>query len=194
MPQLVLNWGDVSGRTACQSWVETQGVMAATHILKTLPDGGCLCVYGPKGVGKTHLLAMADELGHTTQDDVENLSLDQQEELFHTFNRVKAEGGHMVVASRVPVAQIQLLPDVKSRLLTGTQVEMTLPIDDELNILLLRWAEDRQLLLPDAVRLYVLARAERNPHTLAALVQRLDALSLEQKRAVTVPLARELGI
>lgn len=192
--QLVLDWGSL-GRTATQTWLPTQGTLAAQNAAATLGQG-CLCVYGPEGAGKSHFLAMLKEQNPNwvVADDAENWCVEMQETLFHAFNAAVAGGNAIVVASRKPVAQLGLLADLKSRLLTGLQVEMTLPDDAELAALLQRWAEERQLVLPDAVATYVLARAERNPHVLAALVAKLDALSLEQKRAVTIPLAKELGI
>jgi DnaA family protein len=54
------------------------------------------------------------------------------------------------------------------------------------------YAAGRGFELPDEVTDYLLARAPRDLSSLRALVDTLDRLSLEQKRAVTVPLAREL--
>lgn len=196
MTQLIFQWGAI-GASPTETWVPTEGTAtAAAHLPQLAQTGGCLCVYGPEGAGKSHFLAYAATQYPTltTADNLDTAPLTTQETLFHTFNAAKAEGRGVLVASRTPIAQCQLLPDLKSRLLTGLQVELTLPTDAELRTLLIRWAEARQVHLPDTVSTYILARAERNPHTLAALVARLDTLSLEQKRAVTIPLARELGI
>ena len=166
-------------------WLTTAGTAAAERALQS--GAQCICLYGPEGAGKSHLLAMAAEGGAVVADNLEDLTPEGQERIFHALNAKK----RVVVASRMPVAQVEgLLPDLKSRLLTGGQVEVLPPTDDELRALLQRWAEARQLVLPQAVVEYVLARAARSTHTLAALVRRLDALSLEQKRAITVPLAK----
>lgn len=167
-------------------WLTTAGTRAAEAALaQTSPQ--CVCLYGPEGGGKSHLLAMAAEHGAVVADDLEHLTPEGQERLFHAINA----GKRVVVASRIPAAQVEgLLPDLKSRLLTGAQVEVLPPTDDELRALLQRWAHARQLVLPQAVVEYVLARAARSTHTLAKLVRQIDALSLEQKRAITVPLAK----
>lgn len=170
-------------------WLTTDGTRAAEAALDAVLKGGakCLCMYGPAGGGKSHILALAASRGATVGDKLETLESEAQERLFHAFNA----GTSVVVASGMPVAQLEnLLPDLKSRLLTGLQVEVLPPDDDELRVMLKHWAGVMQLTLPDAVVDYILVRAGRSTHELAALMARLDALSLEQKRAVTVPLAR----
>lgn len=181
---------DVTPSTGLR-WLPTVGTQAAWSALAEEPIG-CICLYGPAGSGKSTLLALAAQ-SHPqlyVVDDLDVATPAAQEELFHAFNSRGGKG--LLVASRVPVAQLALLPDLKSRLLTGTQLEVALPTDEELRQLLTLWAQARQIMLPDAVADYVLLRAERNPAVLAALVAQLDALSLEQKRAVTVPLARQV--
>ena len=53
-------------------------------------------------------------------------------------------------------------------------------------------AEARGLRLPQDALDYLLARAPRDMRSLAALLAALDRYSLEQKRAITVPLLREV--
>jgi DnaA family protein len=175
-------WWPVAGSAAAHA-----AVLSATPLV---------CVYGPPGAGKSHLLALAKGAqggaGAQVWDDLEALPQDAQTELFYALQRL-AQGGRIITASRLPVAQITTLkPDIKSRLLLGLQAELDLPTEPELRALLAHWAAGRQLRLPGAVADYVLARASRSPATLKALLLQLDALSLEQKRAITVPLAREV--
>lgn len=169
-------------------WLTTIGTRAAEEALeRVLNGGGAMCMYGPAGGGKSHMLALAASRGATVGDKLEEMEEEGQERLFHAFNAKVP----VVVASAVPVAQLEnLLPDLKSRLLTGIQVEVLPPDDEDLKVMLKHWASVMQLSLPDAVVDYVLVRAGRSTHELATLMARLDALSLEQKRAVTVPLAR----
>ncbi len=166
-------------------WLTTEGTRAAEAALES--GAMCVCLYGPAGGGKSHMLALAASRGAVVGDKLEEMPEQVQERLFHAIN------AHVpvVVASGMPVAQLNnLLPDLKSRLLLGVQVEVRPPDDDDLRTMLKHWASVMQLTLPDAVVDYVLVRAGRSTHELATLMARLDALSLEQKRAVTVPLAR----
>jgi|GEM_PF-2416274 len=183
----------------------------ARQALYELTQGG-LIIEGAVGSGKSHLLNVwagerdypvlspedlptlplplyaaidGGTLTHATQENTE-----AAEKLFHIFNHVRTEGGLFVLTTSVPVAQLKLLPDLRTRL-------MTLPvarIDDfseaSLMQLLLKWAADCQLKLDKAVITYILKRAERSPVTLRALIARLNTLSLAEKRSVTVPLAR----
>ncbi|PZP40052.1 MAG: hypothetical protein DI585_02180 [Pseudomonas fluorescens] len=166
-------------------WLTTEGTRAAEAALER--GELCVCLYGPAGGGKSHMLALAASKGAVVGDKLESLEEEGQERLFHALN-AKSQ---VVVASSMPVAQLDnLLPDLKSRLLTGIQIEVLPPSDDDLRNLLRHWAVVMQLSLPDAVVDYILMRADRSTHGLAAIMARLDALSLEQKRAVTVPLAR----
>ncbi|MGB1147783.1 MAG: HdaA/DnaA family protein, partial [Alphaproteobacteria bacterium] len=52
--------------------------------------------------------------------------------------------------------------------------------------------DDRQIGVEQAVIDYILSRIDRSFSALEAVVQRLDARALAEKRAVTVPLAREV--
>jgi len=166
-------------------WLTTDGTREAEAALQR--GEMCVCMYGPAGGGKSHMLALAASRGAVVGDRLEEMEIESQERIFHALNAKVP----VVVASNMPVAQIaSLLPDLKSRLLTGIQIEVLPPTDEDLRALLKHWAEVMQLSLPDAVVDYILARAARSTHELAAIMARLDALSLEQKRAVTVPLAR----
>lgn len=166
-------------------WLTTTGTRQAEEALER--GAWCVCLYGPAGGGKSHLLALAASRGAVVGDKLEVMEEEGQERLFHALNAKVP----VVVASGMPVAQLtNLLPDLKSRLLTGIQVEVLPPDDEDLRTMLKHWAGVMQLVLPDAVVDYILVRAGRSTHELAALMARLDALSLEQKRAVTVPLAR----
>lgn len=190
MRQLVLDLPQGADFSA-KAWLSTRGTEEAELALEQVGER-CVCVYGPEGAGKSHLLAMtvARNSRVLAVDNVDELDAAAQEMLFHEFNN--RGGRNLVVSSRLPVAQLSLLADVKSRLLTGAQVEMRLPEDDELVWLLEKWAASRQLVLPKAVVDFLLVRADRNPKRLLPLVTALDRLSLEEKRAVTVPLAKRV--
>lgn len=177
--------GSAAARTAL-------GALQPSEVSNSL--NGLVIVGGPAS-GKTHLLSMwRANYGEAcaVMDGLESLDAAGQTELFHTFNRLKEAGGALLVASRVPVQELTLLPDLKSRLLTLQHVYVLPPDDAELAQLVLKWAVDRQLTLPPAVVTYLLARAERSPAALRALVGALDELSLEEKRGVTVGLVRRV--
>jgi DnaA family protein len=63
--------------------------------------------------------------------------------------------------------------------------------DDERAQYLRAEAERRGMRLADEVVAYLLSHVRRDLPSLGAILERLDRLSLEQQRPVTVPLVRE---
>ncbi|MFZ2586905.1 MAG: DnaA/Hda family protein [Alphaproteobacteria bacterium] len=185
---------------SAEAFVPTTGsaaVRAALAVLKpsSIPNilNG-LVVVGAPASGKTHLAEMwrADHPAGGVVDGLESLDAAAQTEVFHTFNRLKEQGGALLVTSRVPVQELPLLADLKSRLLTLNHVYLMPPDDAELAQLVAKWAAERQVVLPPAVTTYLLTRAERSPAALRTLVAALDELSLEEKRGVSVGLVKKV--
>lgn len=187
---------------SAEAFVPTAGsAVARAALAGLLPSGqphtlAGLLLVGEAASGKTHV-------GHIWQagmnpvqtawvDNLEQLDKAGQEALFHTFNRLKEQGGALLVTSQTPLPELPLLPDLASRLATLQQATLQPPNEAELTILVAKWAAERQLVLAPAVVTYLMARAERSPAALRGLVQALDELSLEEKRAVTVPLVKRV--
>lgn len=115
-----------------------------------------------------------------------------EEALFHLYNRVEAGAVPLVIsATRPPLSIDWALEDLRSRLAAGTVFQIA-PLDDSERIQVLRQrARGRGFEFPhDAVR-YLLQRGPRDMHSLMAILDRLDSLSLTHHRKVTVPLVRE---
>ncbi len=167
-------------------------------------------VYGVGGVGKSHFLHVAAQqlgvpyftpstlptdpstLQSAVVDDVHLLDAERQQVVFHLFNRVKEEGGILLLAAHVPASGLTLLPDLSSRLCTLEQVEIALPKQEDMDVLLAKLAYDRQINLDPAVSKYLLTRAERAPAVIEAVLDKLDTLSLVKKQPVTIPLVRQV--
>lgn len=178
--------------------------------LMALNHGDMLLLEGLQGTGKTHLLKfwcqmvggvyvkadqvaqVAPQAAHVAVDDLQLLKASADEALFHLYNRLKAEGGTLVVATDAPVKQLGLLPDLSSRLLAMDYAELNLPTEADLHLLLLKWAQDRQLQLNPQVISYLLKKAERSPVVLEGMIGQLDQLSLQRKKAISVPIVREV--
>lgn len=190
-----------------ENFMESKGNSLALHGITQLEgQGDVLVIYGEEGVGKSHLAAIWQNLTnardvrtitsfvgvtHIYADDLETFTAEEQEQLFHAFNHIKHVNGALLVTSHTPPAQMDLLPDLKSRLLTGQQIEIMPFNEHELSVLFAKWAFERQLELPQEVIQYLLKRCERSPKVMENMLAKLDLLSLEQKRKITVPLARE---
>ena len=125
-------------------------------------------------------------------DDVERLDAQAQIDLFNIFNNLKESGGVLVVTGELPPARLRLRADLLTRLAWGLVYEVHALSDADLRAAVLDNAAARGYMLSADVTDYLLVRVPRDLSSLRALVDTLDRVSLEQKRAVTVPLAREV--
>lgn len=168
-----------------------------------------LNLVGPGGSGKSHLsriwaaragarLAGLSELSSLTGgqvaviDDIVSLTADQQDALFHLYNRMVA-GGSLLLISEQPLSRMQVAtPDLASRLRAVPVVEISPPDDVLLEAVLRKRFDDRQLGVEQPVIDYILSRVDRSFSALEAVVAELDRRAYAQKRPITVPLARDV--
>ncbi|HEX2566122.1 MAG TPA: DnaA/Hda family protein [Burkholderiales bacterium] len=149
-----------------------------------------LYLWGEPGSGKTHLLRACG--GRTVVDDVEKLAEPAQIELFNAINEARESGGQVLAAGNAPPAQLPLREDLRTRLAWGLVYEVKRLTDEERAVYLRAEAGRRGMRLPEDVIAYLLTHARRDLPTLTGILDRLDRASLEQKRQVTLPLAREI--
>ncbi|MBF0438588.1 MAG: hypothetical protein HQL93_05640 [Magnetococcales bacterium] len=116
-----------------------------------------------------------------------------QEGLLFLFNQLRETSGRLLVASRVSPHHLEWLrPDLRSRLLWGSVLLIAPPDDAELEYILSKMAADRQVRLsPELIKFLCLRLPRRIPDHATALA-RLDRAGMEQKRPLTVPLAKEI--
>lgn len=167
---------------------------------------------GPADAGKSHLAAIwmkesgAKLLNALTSADLEELGprphlvLDHplpgndwpEDVLFHLLNRI-AEGGSLLVLSRVPVAEMAwVLADVSSRLAGLVAAEITPPDDTLLMALVQKHADDLGLALDGEVARYIVERMERSFSAAKAIIAAINALALARKKKATISMAREV--
>jgi len=172
-------------------------------------------LWGASGCGRTHLLravetaarsndlpvqwfhARRDEHAQTRgviwiADDVHRLTGDDQIALFNLHNRVGADGGWLLTAGDNAPSRLSLRADLVTRLASGLVYHLNGLNDDEKAAALARHADARGIRLSREVAEYLLRHARRDLPSLLAMLDALDRYSLETKRAITVPLVREL--
>ncbi len=166
------------------------------------------CLWGEAGSGRSHLLlassfayvdaardpalASVDEAGQLAVDHVESLNEAGQVALFNHFNRLKQAAGMLLTAADQPPAHLALREDLRTRLGSGLIYRLQPLSDGEKAAALAAQAKERALkLTPEAID-YLMRHAPRDMRTLSAFVVALDRYTLEHKRAVTLPLLREL--
>lgn len=165
-----------------------------------------LALFGPAGVGKSHLLRQeatrrgwrvlqgpalsgVPEPAPTALDDADCVA--DEEALFHLINACAAAGLPLLLAGRTPPARWPVrLPDLASRLRATAAAGITEPSDRLLASLLARDFSERQLIVPAGVQEWLLARLPREAAAMAEAVARLDHAALAAGGAVTRGLAR----
>lgn len=151
-----------------------------------------LYLWGAPGSGRSHLLAASTRLGLTVADDVEQLDEARQIALFTAINAARDSGGTVLAAGDAPPAQLALRADLKSRLAWGLVYQVKPLSDAEKALTLHAEAARRGLKVSDEVVWYLLTHVRRDLGSLTLLLEKIDRASLEQQRAVTLPLVREL--
>lgn len=128
-----------------------------------------------------------------TVDDVSQLDDRLVGSLFRILNVVQASKAiHIFIAGNAAPANLQLREDLRTRLGWGLIFQTQLLDDDAKIHALEAAAKARGLVLSPDVLPWLLSRFYRDMPSLMALIDALDAYSLETKRAVTLPLVREL--
>lgn len=190
-------------------------LVAALAAPDALP--GHLYLYGPDGCGRSHLLraaaqaaqaaaraahyVAADAVGEALPqtpaalvavDDIHRLSPQAQIALFNAFNRARALGQKLVLAGDRPPLQLALREDLRTRVGQCLIYEVR-PLDDASRAAILATlASRRGLRLADEVIDFLMRHGRRDLPSLLAVLDALDDASLERKRAVTLPLLREM--
>ncbi len=142
---------------------------------------------GPAASGKSHLGGL---FAGRLIDDAD--TLDDGEALFHAWNAATEAMPLLLTARRAPKFWAHTLPDLASRLAATPLVRLVDPDDALIAAVLAKRFADRGLRVGDDVITWLVARIERSFAVVDDMVAQLDALALEQRRDITVPLAREL--
>jgi DnaA family protein len=178
-----------------------------------------MLLWGAAGAGKTHLLRAAiNSVGRRglaalycptpdvlegadagalaaqaliAVDDIDAASPAAQATVFTLYNALKANGGHLLAASRLPAAALPLREDVRTRLGWGLVYEVVPLSDSDKPAALVDYARRRGFTLSDEVIRYLLAHGRRDMTALCTTLAALDRHSLSTKRAITVPLLRD---
>jgi len=191
----------------------------AVQWLDTWPGwpGPSLVIFGPEGSGKTHLaqvfrtisgaimVGAADlresqppsYLGDAPAAVLENaeavLGQGLEEAVLHLYNHLTETGRHLMLTASQPPARWKIgLKDLSSRLNTATLAGIGAPDDALIAAVLVKQFADRQLKVDGEVITYMLARMERSFAAARHLVETIDALSLAERRNITVPLVRKV--
>lgn len=174
-------------------------------------------LWGPQGCGKTHLLRAAravlaeqgaacgwldagvtepppydESWSAVLLDDVQRYSAVQQHAAFNWFIHAQAAHVTVLAAGDMPPADLRLREDLRTRLGWGHVFGLQ-PLDEAARAQVLRQAaQARGLALPPDVITFMLTRFARDLGSLMVLLDELDGYSLREKRAITIPLLKDM--
>ena len=129
-------------------------------------------------------------------DDVDRFDAAQQHTAFNWFINAMAplqgEPRWVLAAGSLPVTDLPLREDLRTRLGWG-QVYALQPLgDDDVRAALRRAAAERGIVLSDEVLHFMLKRFSRDLGSLNELLGMLDGYSLETRRNITIPLLKQM--
>ena len=216
MKQIPLAIGVDPARTF-DTFLPGANAAAMAHLQAIGPASAPVFLWGPPGSGKTHLLQATAERWQShggralcfdpsqplpwrpdegvslmVLDDCDRLDSGQQQAAFALFIEATTHGAPVLAAGRVPPVDLPLRDDLRSRLGWG-HVFGVVPLSEaETRSALRREADRRGIFLSDDVMDYLLTRFARDLKHLMSQLDRLDEFSLANKRAITVPLLKQM--
>jgi len=162
-------------------------------------------LWGEAGSGKSHLLrAMAAQHGIyavravpmaaslVAVDDVEALDDAAQIALFELYNRMREQGGLLLVSGRQAPAHLALRDDLRTRLSGGHVFALQALSEPERRAVLRQAADVRGIALSDEVMDFMLTRFSRDLGSLMELLALMDGYALQTRRAITIPLIKAM--
>lgn len=128
-------------------------------------------------------------------DDVHLLDAQLQHVAFNWLIHALSADGQacsVLAAGAVPPTDLPVRQDLGSRLAWGDVYELHPPTDSERRAALQAAARARGLNLPEQVSSYLLTHFTRDLGSQMQLLERLDRYALQEQRALTVPLVKDM--
>ncbi|MEI6485158.1 MAG: chromosomal replication initiator DnaA [Sphingomonadales bacterium] len=188
-PALPLAW-PVDHRPASLAVTEANRAAAAWLASPALWPVPVTLVIGPEGSGKTHLARWF--AAHHAGTVIESAEHADPEGLFHAWNAARAETPLLLTSRLAPRDWRHGLPDLASRLAATPQVRLGEPDDELLALVLAKLFAERGIKVGEDLIRWLVVRIERSLTAARSVVDALDAAALARRRAVTIPLAREI--
>jgi len=216
MKQIPLDIGiDTAG--SFETFIAGANGAAVAHLRQLAAPSPPVYLWGEAGAGKSHLLHAAARLCREhggrvawfdagtrppwqperapsliVLDQCDQFDAGQQQAAFSLFVEAVPLGTPILGAGRLPPVDLPLRDDLRSRLGWGLVFALQPLSEAEARAALRREADRRGLFLGDEVMNYLLTHFERDLKHLVARLDQLDAYALVHKRAITLPLLRQM--
>jgi chromosomal replication initiation ATPase DnaA len=164
---------------------------------------------GPKKSGKTHLLNIWSEINkaiifnnnfNTIIESNKNVAFDNilsdinEEEVFHIINHCKNSNLKILLTSSYALNNYKfILADLKSRIKTFNHSIINDPDDEMCKIILTKLLHEKQVIVKNKeIFEFIYNRVNRTYKDIYLVIEKIDQLSLEKKRQLTIPLIKEI--
>ena len=167
-------------------------------------------IYGPEKSGKTHLGLIWKKNNNAITYNFKNFSKNyeinnnifidnfieyiDEENLFHLINHCYNNNLKILLTSSKTLNEINFtLNDLLSRLKTFHFININEPDEELIFNLIIKLLFDKQIIINNPeIASFILNRIDRTYKSINSFIERVDKLSLEKKRQLTIPLIREL--
>ena len=182
----------MASRTAPEHFIYLWGEPASgkTHLLRALAGSPAARFIGSDA--DPTMFSWSPDITLYLLDDCDRLPPASQLLVFTLFNAVRDHAGFMVSAGNVAPAVLPVREDLRSRLAWGLSYPVHRLSDDEKIAVLTQSAQARGFTISPGVLPYLITHYQRDMRSLSAMLDALDRYSLETRRAITLPLLREL--
>ena len=168
-----------------------------------------IMLFGPKKSGKSHLASLwgkknkaiiynnnisriIDVKRNVVVDDF--LGISSEENLFHLINHCKLNNLKIYFTSSININTYNFkFKDLYSRLREFLYLEIKSPDDEMCKMLMIKLFSDKQIIIKnEEIFDFIFKRLTRTHFDIYKFVEKLDRLSLEKKRQLTIPLIKEI--
>ena len=166
-------------------------------------------LFAPIKSGKSHLLNMWKEKNNAlvfngnlkylikvNKNIVIDDILDQklEEEIFHIINHCKLFNLKILVTSSIELTELNYkLKDLFSRLRSFYYVKINNPDDEMCKMIMTKFFYEKQIIVKNKdIFDFIFNRVDRTYYNIFSIVEKIDKLSLEKKRQLTIPLIKEI--
>ena len=167
-------------------------------------------IKGPNKSGKTHLGLIWHKRNNAiiyennnykiVLESKKNIFIDNfldkinEEYLFYIINHCFNNNLKILLSTNKNLSNVKFqLNDLSSRLKSFHFIEIKEPDDELIMNLLIKLLYDKQIIINNSeIFLYILKRINRTYKSIYLLVEKINKLSLEKKRELTIPLIKEL--
>ena len=216
MKQKTLNFGHKDDHSVKNLYKSTCNEVAINFIYgwpKTSINNNIFCIYGPTGSGKTHISKVWMEKSNAVIFKcLSDLSFDcfnnfdrnlifedvapnknwPENLLFEFINEIKSTRLSLLITCNLDPLKLKWkTKDLISRFTSFTNIEIKLPDDILIRKLLIKQFADRQLSLDSEQIEYISKRIERSYSSIIRIVDRVDNLALQHKKAISKNIIKE---